>query len=394
MPNGQSESHDRIYLDHAATTPVDPRVFAAMTPYFSTIYGNPSSVHEAGRDARAGIDWARGTVARILGCRPRELVFTGGATEANNLAIRGVVRQALIDIPDQRPHIITSAIEHHAVLHAVTGLEVDLDVDVTVVPVDERGLVDPAEVERSMRPETCLVTVMYANNEIGTIQPIRELAAVARSHGAMFHTDAVQAAGALPLSVDELGVDLLTLSAHKFYGPKGTGLLYMRNGVRLQPLIVGGGQERALRSGTENVPGIVGLAMALQIATDEQAEWVAHDRDLRDRLAEGLLERIPEAVIHGDRERRLPNNLNVGFEGVDGESILLDLDLNGIAASSGSACASATNEPSHVLLAIGLDEQEADGTLRLTVGRSNTREQIDRTIEVIVSAVERVRSLR
>ncbi len=365
-----------------------------MLPYFSTHFGNPNSVHEAGRDARAGVDWARGTVARILGCRPREIIFTAGATEANNLAIRGVVRQALLDDPASRPHVVTSAIEHHAVLHAVTGLQVDLDVDVTVVPVDTSGLVDPAALSEALRDETCLVSVMYANNEIGVIQPIGEMAEIAHAHGAVFHTDAVQAAGALPLDVDELGVDMLTISGHKIYGPKGSGLLYVRGGTRLQPLIVGGGQERAMRSGTENVAGTVGLAAAMQIAYDERDERARHDCLLRDQLAEGLLERIPDAVVYGSRELRLPNNLNIGFEDIDGESILLDLDLNGIAASSGSACASATNEPSHVLLALGLDEQAADGTLRLTVGRSNTPEQIDRVIEVIVAAVERVRSLR
>lgn len=365
-----------------------------MLPYFSNIFGNPSSVHEAGRDARAGLDWARGTVARILGCRPRELVFTGGATEANNLAIRGVVRQALLDSPATRPHVITSAIEHHAVLHAVSGLQVDLDIDITIVPVDRSGIIDPATVAAEIRPETCLISIMYANNEIGTIQPIEDLSAIAREHGTLFHTDAVQAAGALPLNVDDLGVDLLTISAHKFYGPKGTGLLYIRGGTQIQPMIVGGGQERALRSGTENVPGIVGLATALQIAAEEQESRVAQDRELRDRLTESLLERVPDSVVNGDRVRRLPNNLNIGFAGVDGESILLDLDLNGIAASSGSACASATNEPSHVLRAIGLDEEAADATLRLTVGRSNTPQQIDRVVDVIVGAVERVRSLR
>jgi cysteine desulfurase len=364
-----------------------------MLPYFSTVYGNPSSVHEAGRDARAGIDWARGTVARILGCRPRELVFTGGATEANNMAIRGIVRQALLDAPNSRPHIVTSAIEHHAVLHAVADLQIDLDVDVSVVPVSRFGIVEPEEIAQHLRPETCLLSIMYANNEIGTIQPICEIAALARANGTIFHTDAVQAAGVLPLDVDDLGVDLLTLSAHKFYGPKGSGLLYIRSGVRLLPLIVGGGQERALRSGTENVAGIVGLATALQIAVDERDQQVARYREMRDRLSDGLLEHIPDAVIHGHPTQRLPNNLNIGFSGVDGESILLDLDLNSIAASSGSACASATNEPSHVLRAIGLDDQSADGTLRLTVGRSNTPEQIDRVIGVVVSAVERVRAL-
>ena len=390
---GRSDGTTSIYLDHAATTPVEPRVLDAMLPYFSTYPGNPSSVHEAGRDARAGLDWARGTIARILGCRPRELVFTGGATEANNLAIRGVVRQALRKAPGVRPHVVTSPIEHHAVLHAVEALADDLDVDVSLVPVDASGIVKAADVAAALRPETCLVSIMYANNEIGTIQPIADLSRLVHESGALFHTDAVQAAGALPLSVEELGVDLLTLSAHKFYGPKGVGLLYIREGVTVSPLVVGGGQERALRAGTENVPGIVGMAAALQIAVEERDERNERDRRLRDRLMEGLLERVPDSFVNGDLAHRLPNNLNVGFSGVDGESVLLDLDLNGIAASSGSACASATNEPSHVLRAIGLDEIGADGTLRLTVGRSNTAEQIDRVIDVIASSVERVRAL-
>ena len=364
-----------------------------MLPYFSTLAGNPSSVHEPGRDARAGLDWARGTVARILACRPRELIFTSGATEANNLAIRGVVSRAVREGRSERPHIITSAIEHHAVLHAVEALAPDLDVDISVIPVTSTGIIDVEDVAREIRPATCLITIMYANNEIGTIQPVQAIAQLARSRGVLFHTDAVQAAGALPLDVGALDVDFLTLSAHKFYGPKGAGLLYIRTGVDIVPLIIGGGQERALRSGTENVPAIVGLAAALQLAVDERDARVAHDRRLRDRLAEGLLERIPAVTVNGDFDCRLPNNLNVGIAGVDGESILLDLDLNGIAASSGSACASATSEPSHVLRAIGLDDAQADSTLRLTVGRSNDDEQIDRAIEVIVAAVERLRML-
>ena len=364
-----------------------------MLPYFTDIFGNPSSVHEAGRDARAGLDWARGTLARILGCRPREVVFTGGATEANNLAIRGTLDRARRDFPGERHHVITTAIEHHAVLHAVQALAEFDGVDVTIVPVDASGVVRAEDVEAAIRPETRLISVMYANNEIGTIQPVAEIAGIARERGVVVHCDAVQAAGALPLDVNELGVDLLSISAHKFYGPKGVGLLYVREGVRLQPLVHGGGQERALRPGTENVAGVVGMATALLLAVEEREERNAHDRELRDRLMDQLLERIPDSYVNGDLERRLPNNLNIGFDGVDGESVLLDLDLNGIAASSGSACASATNEPSHVLLAIGLDEVAADATLRLTVGRSNTREQIDRAVEVIVNAVERVRGV-
>ncbi|CAN5802740.1 cysteine desulfurase family protein [soil metagenome] len=390
---GRADRHDRVYLDHAATTPVEPGVLEAMIPYFTSISGNPSSVHEAGRDARAGLDWARGTMARILGCRPRELIFTGGATEANNLAIRGVVQQAIQSARERRPHIVTSAIEHHAVLHAAEAVADDLRADLSIVPVDSSGIVQVADVASVLRPETCLVSIMYANNEIGTIQPTAELARLTHEHGALFHTDAVQAAGALEMNLDALAVDLLTLSAHKFYGPKGVGLLYVSEDVKVSPLIIGGGQERALRAGTENVPGIVGMATALQIAVDERDERNRHDRMLRDRLMDGLLEHIPDAFVNGDLSNRLPNNLNIGFGGVDGESILLDLDLNGIAASSGSACASATNEPSHVLRAIGLDESQADGTLRLTVGRSNTIDQIDRVVEVIASSVERVRHL-
>lgn len=387
-----SPSGTGIYLDHAATTPVDPRVVDAMLRYFTTSYGNPSSVHEPGRDARAGLDWARGTLARIFGCRPRELIFTSGATEANNLALKGVLELAMLDRPDAPHHVITTTIEHHAVLHTVEALGA-LGAEVTIIPVDASGIVDPADVEAALRPHTRLISVMYANNEIGTIQPLESIARIARRHGVPFHTDAVQAAAALPIAVDELGVDLMSISAHKFYGPKGAGLLYAREGVRLWPAIHGGGQERGLRAGTENVPGIVGLAAALALAVDEREARNAHNLKLRERLIEGLLERVPDAYLNGDRERRLPNNVNVGFDGVDGESVLLDLDLNGIAASSGSACASATNEPSHVLLAIGLSETAADGTLRLTVGRSNTLEDIDRVVETIAASVARVRSV-
>ncbi len=368
-------------------------MLGAMLPYFSTVFGNPSSVHEPGRDARAGLDWARGTLARNLGCRPREIVLTSGATEANNLAIRGVIEQASKDFPGERHHLVTSSIEHHAVLHVCNALEIHDEVEVTVVPVDASGIVRVEDVEAAIRPETRLVTIMWANNEIGTIQPVCDIAEAARRRGVLFHTDAVQAAATLPVNVVEIGADLLSISAHKFYGPKGTGLLFVRDGVRICPLINGGGQERGLRAGTESIAGAVGMAMALTLATDERDSRNSHDRALRDRLMEGLLERIPDAYINGDLRHRLPNNLNIGFHGVDGESVLLDLDLNGIAASSGSACASATNEPSHVLRAIGLDESGADSTLRLTVGKSNTVEQIDTAIGVIVESVQRARGL-
>lgn len=381
------------YLDHAATTPVDPAVLEAMLPFFTNSYGNPSSVHALGRDARAGLDWARGTIAEILNCRPREIIFTGSATEADNLAIKGVGLRARLPSSDgPPPHIVTSAIEHHAVLHAVEALG-QRGFSYTIVAVDAGGFVNPAEVEAAIRPETCLISIMYANNEIGTIQPIAEIARIAHEHGALCHTDAVQAAGALPLDVQDLGVDLLSLSAHKFYAPKGVGLLYVRSGVTFEPLLDGGGQEYARRAGTENVPGIVGMAAGLAIATDEREQRTVHALALRDRLIEGLLERVPDTCLNGDAERRLPNNVNVSFTGVDGESILLDLDLNGIAASSGSACASGSNEPSHVLRAIGLSPDLAEGSLRLTVGKDNTAAEIDRAIEVIEAAVRRVRTL-
>lgn len=384
--------NDVIYLDHAATTPVDPRVLDVMIPFFTNSYGNPSSVHALGRDARAGIDWARGTIAAILGCRSREIIFTGGATEADNLAIKGVAWHYRRENPDTTGHIITTSIEHHAVLHTVDALA-DAGFDVTIIPVDHNGIVDPADVEDAIRTDTCVISVIYANNEIGTIQPIREIGEIARSRSIPFHTDAVQAAGALSLDVNDLGVDLLSLSAHKFYAPKGVGLLFVREGVRFNPLLHGGGQELTRRAGTENVPGIVGMAAGLQLAIDEHDQRTGHARDLTTRLSEGLLGRVRDCQINGHPVRRLPNNVNVAFAGVDGESLLLDLDLQGVAVSSGSACASGSNQPSHVLRAIGLPDELAEGSLRLTVGKDTTRAEIDRAIEIIAASVERVRSL-
>ena len=378
-----------IYLDHAATTPVDPRVLEAMLPFFSERFGNPSSVYALGRDARAGLDWARDTLASCLGCQPRELLLTSGATEANNLALKGVAAWQRVNAPG-RNHLVVSAIEHHAVLHAADALT-SQGCDVTVVPPGRDGIVRIDDLAMALRPTTCLVSVMLANNEIGTIQPVREVAALARERGILSHTDAVQAGGALPLDLRDLGVDLLSLSAHKFYGPKGVGLLYIRERTPILPQQHGGGQENARRGGTENIPAIVGMAAALALATDELDARAAHARELRGRLTQGILERVPLARLNGHPTARLPNNVNISFDDVDGEALLLNLDMQGIAASSGSACSTGSTEPSHVLTAIGLTPDIARGSLRLTVGKDNTRAQIDDAIMAVADTVSRIR---
>jgi cysteine desulfurase len=380
-----------IYLDHAATTPVDPRVLEVMLPFFSERFGNPSSIYTLGRDARAGLDWARGTLASLLNCNARELVMTSGATESNNLAIKGVAWWHHANQPE-RNHIVVSAIEHHAVLHAAEAMT-QHGFELTVVQPDVDGIVQPEAVAAALRPETCLVSVMLANNEIGTIQPVREIAGVAHERGITVHTDAVQAAGSLPLDVHDLDVDLLSLTAHKFYGPKGVGLLYARRRCPILWQQHGGAQENTRRGGTENTPGIVGMAAALMLATEERDERNAHMTMLRDRLAEGILERVPASRLNGHPTQRLPNNVNISFDAVEGETVLLSLDMLGIAASSGSACSTGSTEPSHVLTALGLGPDIARGSLRLTVGRDNTLEQIDRAIEAVVETVARVREL-
>jgi cysteine desulfurase len=387
--------NDVIYLDHAATTPVHQAVLAAMMPYFSERYGNPSSIYQLGQEGRAALDRARATVARVLGCQTAEITFTSGATESDNLALNGVAwHRRLTDPRGPAPHIVTTAIEHHAVLHTADWLERQ-GFAVTRVPVDEQGFVDPLDVERSLRPETCLVSVMYANNEIGSIQPLPEIGRIAREHGVPLHTDAVQAPGSLPLNVDALGVDLLSLSAHKFYGPKGVGLLYVRRGVGIAYQQHGGGQESGRRGGTENVPGIVGLAVALEQAEASRAAYHRHCTALRDRLAQGLLATIPQVEINGptDWSRRLPNNLNLAIRGVQGETALLSLDMQGIAASAGSACTTGNAQPSHVLQALGLSDERCRSSLRLTLGWSNTEEQIDDTIAVLGETVAHIREL-
>jgi cysteine desulfurase len=386
---------DTIYLDHAATTPVDPEVARAMEPYLTDHFGNPSSIYRVGQDGRAALDRARGAVARVLGCQPSEVLFTSGATESNNLALSGVMWQARLASPDGPiPHLITTSIEHHAVLHTAKWLE-KLGFGVTYIDPDRDGFIDPGAIEAAIRPETALISVIYANNEIGSIQPIAEIGAVAKRHGVTFHTDAVQAAGALSLKVDELHADLLALSAHKFYGPKGVGILYVRRGTPIAFQQHGGGQEGGRRGGTENVAGITGLAIALEQAERNRDEVNQHNATLRDRLWAGLQEEVPDIELNGpaDWSRRLPNNLNVSIPGVQGETMLLSLDMQGIAASAGSACTTGNSEPSHVLRAIGLTDEQARASLRFTVGKGNSEEEIDDTIQVMAETVARVLEL-
>lgn len=376
-----------IYLDHAATTPVRSEVLKEMLPYFTEEFGNASSVYSWGRRARQALDRSRDTVAKLLGASANEIIFTSGGSEAANLAIKGVAFAG----QDKGKHIITSAVEHHAVLDTVACLE-KLGFRATILPVDEYGMVNPKQVEQALQPDTLLVSVMHANNEVGTIQPIREIGAIVRRHGAIFHTDAVQTAGVLDIHVDELNVDLLSLSAHKLYGPKGVGALYVRKGIRLEPLIHGGAQERRRRAGTENVAGIVGLAKALELAQAERDEESVRLSKLRDRLSSGLLT-IPNTKLNGSLEKRLPNNVNVCFQYIEGESLLLNLDLRGIAASSGSACTSGSLDPSHVLLAMGLSHEIAHGSLRLTLGRANTEADVDYVLKEIPEIIKRLRAM-
>ncbi len=377
-----------IYLDHSATTPVAPRVVEAMLPFWTEMWGNPSSIYGAGRRAAAALEDARRRVARIVNCQPAELVFTGCGTESDNLAIRGA---ALAAAARGKRHLITSPTEHHAVLHTVADLAEHFDFDVSYLPVDRTGSVDPAAVEAAIRPDTALISVMLANNEVGTIQPIAEIGAIARKHGVPFHTDAVQAASYLSLDVDALNVDLLALSAHKFYGPKGIGLLYARRGIRLLPVQTGGGQERGRRSGTENVPYIVGMVCALELVQAERGTEAPRLTALRDRLIEGLTSRIPGVTLTGHPARRLPGHVSLLVRGVEAGALLIALDLSGIAASSGSACATGAPTPSHVLTAMGYSPQEAMGALRLTLGRENTEAEVDAAIEKLAELVTTIR---
>jgi cysteine desulfurase len=379
-----------IYLDHSATTAVDPRVVAVMAPLWSELYGNPSSIYGLGRKAAAALEGARSRVAALLNCQPGEIVFTSGGTESDNLALRGV---GMAQAARGRRHIITTPIEHHAVLHTAADLAEHFDFDVTYVPVDRYGLVDPATVAASIRPDTALISVMAANNEVGTIEPVAEIGAIARRHGVPFHTDAVQAAGHLPLDVTSLNVDLLALSAHKFYGPKGVGLLYIRRGVKLEPVQTGGNQERGRRSGTENVSYIVGMAHALELAQGELQSRTDRLSALREKLAVGLFDRIPDVELTGHPTRRLPGHLSLVVHGVEAEGMLIALDLAGVAASSGSACSSGAPTASHVLTAMGFTSQDAMGALRLTLGRENTEADVDFVVEKLPEIVGRVRAM-
>ena len=377
-----------IYLDHSATTPVDPRVLAAMLPYWGEHWGNPSSLYGLGRRAAAALEDARNRCARVLNCQPAEIVFTSCGTESDNLALRGVAHAAAAR---GKRHIVTTPIEHHAVLHTAADLAEHFDFDVTYVPVDRTGRVAPAAIEAALRPDTALISVMYANNEVGAIQPIAEIGAIARRHNVLFHTDAVQAGGILPLDVAALNVDLLALSAHKFYGPKGVGLLYVRKGLRLLPTQTGGSQERGRRSGTENVPYIVGMAHALELAQAERVTETVRLLALRERLWAGLAARIPAIELTGHPTERMPGHLSLIVHGVEAQQLLIALDLAGVAASSGSACASGAPTPSHVLTALGYGPIEALGALRLTLGRKNTPADVDAVVETLAEIVKKIR---
>lgn len=379
---------DRIYLDNAATTAVSQPVMEAMLPYYMQVYGNPSSIHSTGRDAKKAVERARRQVASALGCSAQEIYFTAGGSESDNWALKG----AAFAHQEKGRHIITTQIEHHAILHTCQWLETQ-GWQVTYLPVDADGFVTVQQVENALRPDTVLVSVMAANNEIGTLEPVAEIGALCHERGVLFHTDAVQAVGAIPLDVEALHADMLSLSAHKFHGPKGIGALYIRKGVKIDPLIHGGAQERGHRAGTENLPGIVGLGKAIELAEEGLAENAARMTFLRNRLVSGLRAAIPDMRINGTMEKRLPNNVNVSFAGIEGEAVLLRLDLEGIAASSGSACTAGSLDPSHVLTAIGLTRDEAKGSLRLTLGTDTTQADVDEVVKKLPGIVASLREM-
>ena len=379
---------NRIYLDYAATTPVAPEVLEAMLPYFSESWGNASAVYATGREARRAVEDARRQVAEAIGAQPQEICFTSGGSEADNQAIYGTAYA----LKEKGKHIITTAIEHHAVLNPCLKLQKE-GFEVTLIQPNREGRIEPEDVRRAIRKDTILISVMTANNEIGTLQPVSEIGSISKEKGIVFHTDAVQAVGTVPVDVNGTGCDLLSLSAHKFYGPKGIGVLYIRQGTRLMPLIAGGEQERGLRAGTENVPAIVGLGRAISIAVKDRAENEEKMKRMRDRLVAGILNDVPGTALNGCAEDRLPNNCSFRFDGIDGEALLLRLDLAGIAASAGSACTAGSREISHVLKAIGLTEKEAKSSLRLTTGIHTTEEEADETVRTVGVIVRDLRNL-
>jgi len=376
----------RVYMDHAATTYVDPRVVQAMLPYFTECFGNASSLHSFGREAKEALEHSREIVAKALGASPNEIFFTSGGTESDNLAIKGVMYANR-----NKNHIITSIIEHHAVLETCNSLQ-EQGVEVTYLPVDKQGFVSLNHLEDSLTEKTGLVSIMHANNEIGTIEPIKEIGKITRERSVYLHTDAVQSFGKIPTNVNDLNVDLLSISGHKIYGPKGVGVLYVREGVKIEPVQHGGGHERGMRSGTENVPGIVGLAKAVEISQAEMGKESQRLTRLRDKLIKGVLE-IEDSWLNGHPTKRLPNNSNFSFSGIEGESLILRLDARGVAASTGSACSSGSGAPSHVLTSIGLTPEQANGSLRLTLGKCNTEEDVDYVLKVLPEIVSDLRKL-
>ncbi len=378
----------RVYLDHSATTYTDPEVLKEMIPFFAEIYGNPSSLHSFGREVKKQIDIARQRVAKAIGAQSEEIFFTAGGSESDNWAIRGIAYANKY----KGNHIITTKIEHHAALYTCESLEKE-GFKVTYLDVDKYGMIDIEELKAAINDETILISIMYANNEIGTIQPIEEIGEIAKENKIYFHTDAVQAIGNVKINVKEQNIDFLSLSAHKFYGPKGVGVLYIRKGVKIKNLIYGGAQEKGKRAGTENVPGIIGLGKAIEIATENIDEYNKKMMHLRDRLIKGIMDKIPYTLLTGHPEKRLPGSASFCFKYIEGEALLLNLDLKGIAGSSGSACTSGSLDPSHVLLAIGLPHEIAHGSLRLTLGHVNTEEDIDYVIETLPGIVQKLREM-
>lgn len=377
-----------IYMDNAATTQVYPEVFDAMKPYFTEFYGNPSSIYSFAGNSKKAVEDARKTIADFLGARTEEIYFTGGGSESDNWALKATADA----YANKGKHIITSKIEHHAILHTCEYLE-KKGFEVTYLDVDENGFVNPADVEKAIRPDTILVSIMTANNEIGTIEPIAEIGKIAKDHGVLFHTDAVQALGHIPMNVDEMNIDMLSASGHKINGPKGIGIMYIRKGVKIGSFVHGGAQERQRRAGTHNVPGIVGIGKAVELARDNMKERMEYETKLRDHLISRVMEEIPYAKLNGDKVKRLPNNVNVCFRFIEGESMLILLDQNGVCGSSGSACTSGSLDPSHVLLAIGLPHEIAHGSLRLTLSEKNTMEEVDFTVDKLKGIIERLRSM-